>query len=92
MAKLSLLSILYLPSISPFARLRAWFKALWLHYKKHLIAPQNQPATDKLLPLSAGWLVSAHALPLLRDLSHPAGARGGAASSAEGRSHRLPHL
>lgn len=42
--------------------------------------------------MSAGWLVSAHAFSLIRDLPHPAGARGGVASSTEGRSHWLPHL
>ncbi len=53
---------------------------------------QQRLAVMSLVCRAAGGLVPTHAVPVVRDLPHAAGARGGAAGGAEGRPDRVPHL
>ena len=49
-------------------------------------------ASPTLVRHRIGWLVPAHAVPVIGDLPHAAGAGGGAAGGAQGRPDRVPHL
>ena len=59
-----------------------------------LMSCQGTPkcASPTLVRHRIGWLVPAHAVPVIGDLPHAAGARGGAAGGAQGRPDRVPHL